>query len=251
MARHGVLGPEWRDDDAIDEHARLYLPLAGRGTLRCDGEELPLRPGSCLLLPPFHPRTFRCPRRLEIAWVHCQAEVAGLNLFDHWPTRRALAVDVAAYRPLFAALAAHVDSPEPSAVLAADGIVRQLLAPFLLPVDAAQARAHERLRAVLAFVDTHLAERLTLAGLARIAHLAESHFSRLFHATYGVPPLRYVRQRRIERVRALLATSGDTLDAIAARTGFSDGFHCSRVFLAVTGERPSRWRERSRQAAVP
>lgn len=45
---------------------------------------------------------------------------------------------------------------------------------------------------------------LTLDDLAAVACLSKYHFLRLFRATYGVTPMEYVSQRRIERAQDLL-----------------------------------------------
>src|SRR3546814_5096082 len=40
--------------------------------------------------------------------------------------------------------------------------------------------------------------------LARVSHVSAAHFARAFKDAFGVPPLRYLRTRRIERATAQL-----------------------------------------------
>ena len=51
---------------------------------------------------------------------------------------------------------------------------------------------HWRARRVLAYVETHLSERITLDALARQACLSVSQFSRCFKSTFGVTVHHYL-----------------------------------------------------------
>src|SRR5262249_15841751 len=55
------------------------------------------------------------------------------------------------------------------------------------------------------YVEEHLAENVLLSQLAEVARLSPFHFSRAFKQSFGLPPLRYVTGRRIERAKTLLA----------------------------------------------
>ena len=81
-----------------------------------------------------------------------------------------------------------------------------------------------RLRRVLAYVEEHLAEDIAVADLANVACLSIFHFTRAFAATMGVPPHRYVSQRRLETARAMITTGRASLSQIALRMP---------VFLAI------------------
>ena len=68
---------------------------------------------------------------------------------------------------------------------------------------------HERglppvcLRRVLKHIETHLGNDVAQYRLASIAQLSMDHFARLFRQSTGLPPHRYVLQRRIARAREL------------------------------------------------
>ena len=100
-----------------------------------------------------------------------------------------------------------------------------------------------RLEAVIAYIHQHLATGLTLSDLAAVAHLSPYHFARLFKASTGSPPHRYVIARRIERAKQLLRGGDDlSLAQVAARTGFWDQGHFSRHFKRLVGVTPKRFR---------
>ncbi len=95
---------------------------------------------------------------------------------------------------------------------------------------------------VLAYIDEHLARRITLAKLASVAHLSPIYFSKLFRRQTGLSPMAYLRQRRIAQAQSLLVESDETVERIATQVGFDDPFHFSRSFRQLTGQSPSAYR---------
>jgi AraC-like DNA-binding protein len=55
--------------------------------------------------------------------------------------------------------------------------------------------------------DRRYAERVTVAEMARAAHLSPAHFSRAFRQTFGESPHQYLLTRRLERAATLLRTT--------------------------------------------
>ncbi|MCS6067780.1 AraC family transcriptional regulator [Klebsiella variicola subsp. variicola] len=68
-------------------------------------------------------------------------------------------------------------------------------------------------RHVLAWIDAHLDQPLTLADLAQQAGLSEFHFARMFRQSLNMAPHQYVMQQRMARAQNLLcqraAVNGD------------------------------------------
>lgn len=98
---------------------------------------------------------------------------------------------------------------------------------------------------LLAFIDAHLAESLSLRALADQAGVSRAHFARHFRELTGVPPHRYVMARRIERAKDLLHDSSLTMAQIAQEVGFSNQSHFTQVFSAFAGCTPTRFRHGS------
>jgi len=95
---------------------------------------------------------------------------------------------------------------------------------------------------VTEFIDDNLARALPLAELSAEAHLSQYHFARLFKESVGIPPHRFVVQRRIERACALLIEGHLSIDAIARAVGFRTRSHFSMVFHRHTGSPPTVYR---------
>lgn len=85
----------------------------------------------------------------------------------------------------------------------------------------------------------HLDGRHTLADLARVANLSPRGLSRAFRTTIGMTPLEYQQGLRMEHATALLTGTDLTVEAVAARCGFTDARHFRRVYTARFGAPPS------------
>jgi AraC family transcriptional regulator len=61
-----------------------------------------------------------------------------------------------------------------------------------------------RLKRVLDYVEEHLADDIRVADLANIACFSIFHFTRSFSSAIGIPPHRYVSQRRLEWAKTVI-----------------------------------------------
>ncbi|MEV4923807.1 helix-turn-helix transcriptional regulator [Streptomyces roseoverticillatus] len=83
-------------------------------------------------------------------------------------------------------------------------------------------RGHPRsLRTALAFIDANLAERITLGDIAEAAACSPRTISSAFRDRLGLSPLSYVRNLRLDRIRADILASTDSVGTIAYRWGVS------------------------------
>ncbi len=99
-----------------------------------------------------------------------------------------------------------------------------------------------RLRRVLAHIDAHLEDPITLADLAGVAGLSRMHFAAQFRAATGLRPHEFLLRRRIDHARYLLADPRRKLVDVALSVGFQTQAHFTTVFKRIVGETPHRWR---------
>src|SRR5712691_10838797 len=97
-------------------------------------------------------------------------------------------------------------------------------------------------------MDRTYAQPLDVPSMARIACVSEAHFIRIFRATFGETPHRYLQRRRVERSMYLLRETDRSITDICLDVGFSSLGTFSRTFRDIVGESPSDYR---RHAAVP
>jgi len=102
-----------------------------------------------------------------------------------------------------------------------------------------QRRAKELLNA-------SLSGSVALGDLASACNLSVRHFTRAFRQSTGMPPHRWLLQRRIERAQGLLRSSKWPLSDIALDCGFANQSHFGREFLRTVGVSPGAWRRAAR-----
>lgn len=91
-----------------------------------------------------------------------------------------------------------------------------------------------------------LDEDITLADLASSIGLSPFYFARAFKRSTGIPPQRFLMERRVERARELLAGSQMDLAEIALACGFAGQSHFTTAFKRHMGVTPGAWRTTAR-----
>lgn len=110
-------------------------------------------------------------------------------------------------------------------------------------VHAGYELAPYRLRRVVAFIEAHLVEDIRLADLAALAGMSLYHFCRGFHLATGLPPYRYVVERRIQRAKVLLIEDSLlSLSDVARQCGFNSQRQFGTMFAKLVGISPGRFR---------
>lgn len=100
----------------------------------------------------------------------------------------------------------------------------------------------ERLQRVVVYISEHLADTLTLAELAAVAHMSEFHFARVFKLATGAAPHQYLIARRVDRAKQLIGEGRMPLAQVASAVGFSSQSHLSRHFKTHAGCSPAQYR---------
>jgi AraC family transcriptional regulator len=96
-------------------------------------------------------------------------------------------------------------------------------------------------RTVVAYIEEHLAEPISLATLARLVRLSPYYFCRAFKQSFGVPPHRYHTSRRIEHSKMLLAKPAPSVTDIGFTVGFSQTSSFTAAFRKATGLTPTAY----------
>lgn len=107
------------------------------------------------------------------------------------------------------------------------------------------------LEPVLAWIEEHLGEELTLETLAQRGGMSGRTLSRRFREQTGITPLQWLVRARVRRAQLLLETTDYTVDRIADQAGFGSPTAFRERFKKITGTSPQTYRAafRSREHA--
>ena len=100
-----------------------------------------------------------------------------------------------------------------------------------------------RIARAIDYAEAHLDADLSVAELASVAAMSPSWFRECFHAATGRPVHAYVRERRLERARLMLAERRLSIARIAHACGFADQSHLTRAFKRCFGVTPGQARD--------
>lgn len=103
---------------------------------------------------------------------------------------------------------------------------------------------------VLAYVDSHIKERMCLQELSEIAGYSPFYFSRLFSEAMGMPITGYIRIRKLQHAIVSLLEGNKVLD-IALMYSFDSHEGFTRSFTQLFGSKPSTVRRYLTSYTVP
>jgi len=117
-------------------------------------------------------------------------------------------------------------------------------AAFAFPLIPDRQGARLEIHRAIEYLHGHYAEKVTVAGLARIAAMSTSHFSRTFRLETGHPPLDYLIRLRLQKARLLLRAGDDTITTIALKCGFASHSHFTACYQRQFGTSPSEYQKK-------
>lgn len=100
-----------------------------------------------------------------------------------------------------------------------------------------------RIRPVLAYIDQHYAEDLSLDTLARLIPLSKSYLMSCFKRITGTSIVTYITQIRIRNACEMLLSTNKQVLQIAMECGFDNLSNFNRQFKKHTGCSPSKYRK--------
>ncbi|WP_299608634.1 AraC family transcriptional regulator [uncultured Tateyamaria sp.] len=99
------------------------------------------------------------------------------------------------------------------------------------------------LKVLIDFIETEMENNFDLSDMAALLDRDAFGFSRAFKAATGESPHQFLIQRRLMRVKQMLAQSNAPLAEIAYATGFSNQSHMTAAFSKAIGVPPGAFRK--------
>ncbi|HSG85308.1 MAG TPA: helix-turn-helix domain-containing protein [Candidatus Limnocylindrales bacterium] len=250
------------------DHLEIAVVLEGRGSFRFGRRVLPAAAGDVffvdnsqphvalaepdaslrLLLVLFRPELIAGPgcRELDegyLAPFRADERTASPRLRGGSP----IAADV---RSVLTELQAIFDRRDPSERHLADATLRRALALVNRHLGtgstAAAARAaadrREQIRPVLAYVDRHCRESITLGDVAEVVHVSPSRVRHVFKDVTGVSFKEYVTQVRVAEAKRLLLATDLSVAEVARAVSYTNLSQFYKVFYRSCALSPAEYR---------
>lgn len=115
--------------------------------------------------------------------------------------------------------------------------------------DAQGMLLQSRMRTMIGYIRENYPEKLTLAEIACSANISKSEALRCFREAIGTTPVKYLIDYRLDRARALLLSTNDTVTQIALQTGFDSVSYFVRIFRKEFGMTPRVFRLQNKKGA--
>lgn len=117
-------------------------------------------------------------------------------------------------------------------------LVRFYTDPRITP--RAVGRERPAVRIACDYIQSHFAEDVSIAKLARLASLSPYYFARAFEHEIGLPPHTYLENVRIQKAREFL-DQGHSLASAALLAGYVDQSHFTNRFRRFLGITPGQY----------
>lgn len=93
------------------------------------------------------------------------------------------------------------------------------------------------------YLDHYYMKPLRLDDLEKRYHMSKYYICRSFSAAFGVPPLKYLNQKRLEAAANLLFTTDKKIHEIALSVGYESTNHFINLFKKEYGATPQAYKE--------
>ena len=236
------------------QYFKLNLQLTGSGLLVQDNREATLRPGDLAVYDTNRPYTLEFDqdfRTLVLMFPHDVLDLPADSVGQLTAVR--LPGDAGLGRlisPFMVQLAENLDvlsgaSGHRLAYNAVDLIATMFESELNLRRDPVAGAHGDLLGRIRSYVDAHLGDpELGPASIAAAHFISTRHLHNVFH-TADSTVASWIRTRRLEHCRRDLRDpilTDRSVGTIAARWGFVDAAHFSRIFRTAFGETPSTYR---------
>lgn len=260
---------DWNFKNVSSPFTRIHYVRKGRARMIRAGEALELRPGYLYLTPPNLCHSYENDGVFETVYLHIYFNAPGhVGLFE-WldlppevpggpeveallsrllalhPDRTLRDYDPRQYDndPGLAERLSDGSRDSWAVAMETEGLIRLLLSRFLVGASERIGRLDPRIAGALQYIGARLDTHITLDELSQAASLSKDHFIRLFSHEMGITPGRYINRKKIEAAQLrLMLTPQESVKSVAFSLGFDNLQYFNRLFSALTGESPGRYR---------
>ena len=227
----------------------LALVVAGRCEVAMPSGRHELEAGAALYMAPGDEVTVTSKGGMRAFWFYFDVAtrtddrlLTPLSRLP-WPRVFEPVADIDRWPALARRVERHWLHPWPEATLLCQGAFLELVAHLCTRAEEQQSPAAGQPPAAVLqakrWIEARVNESITLDELASSVAVSKYHLLRTFREAFGVPPLQYHRQLRLEHARRLLRLPHLSVREVAARVGYESTTAFTRAFKREYGVAPS------------
>lgn len=255
----------------VTEHHHAYYQLLfvleGAGKIRLDGSAQELSVHDTALIAPYCPHSVLSDTKLTLLVVAFEREALDPEIADGLMREvfaDSLVIKMNSFtgseqRQLLRKMLFQQAAQAAQTTLLGRLSLKILLSQFLItlarsvapastgaPLPYVQAPANPlRAEKVRKYLDTHYYEALTAPDIASKLGISTRHVNNIFKEQYGLTPMQYLTQIRIQVAERLLAETDKSIISICFEVGYDSVSTFYRCFKAETNVSPNTYRKSS------
>lgn len=247
-------GGDWHSVPHIHNHTELFFILGGKGQFLIDDQLYPVDVNNLVIINPnvIHTEVSLNAQPLEyivlgiegVELVTSEVSNGQFSILDHYES-----MDISScLRNILREMEQKNTGHEDVCQAYMEILIIRLMRNTALTVstDAQAVSGNRQCAAVKRYIDLHFKEPLTLEQLAQESHINKYYLSHSFKQEYGISPINYMINRRIEESKYLLAETDLSLSQIAQLLGFSSLSYFSQVFRRTQSLTPMEYRKNTK-----
>lgn len=268
FARHHA---DWNWQGVASPFVRIFLVVEGEARMHLPSGSVVLTPGHAYMVPAYVEHSYECDGDFALYYLHMYEGFKNeINVFEAYDIPTEVEVDDMELALFGAICAQYPDAALPAsdptaydnntrlsdyvdayhrlplhAKMQLRGFMLMLMARFMEQSKVRIWTKDERMIQVVRHIHNNIYGEVDVERLAAIACVSKNYLIRLFTHTFGMPPVKYVNRKKVERAQLMLVTGQLPVKEIAYRLGFNDHSYFIRLFRQTVGVSPLEYRKRS------
>lgn len=250
----------WRTPLHSHNFSEIFYITGGKGYFMARGEKCPVQKGHLIIVNPQveHGEFSSDENPLEyivlgVEGMHftpSSVQQAGLALIHIFQTPAPIVHCIEALRD-------EIQNPMPGQKVICQNLLNIIILMILRQKDIRVSvtpfnNVSQECVSIKEYIDSHFKDPITLDILAQEAHQNKYYIAHTFKEAFGISPIKYLMERRVEESKYLLEETDLTIGQIASSISFSSASHYSQAFRRSTGLSPNEYRKQfNKQGSSP
>lgn len=245
----------WRNPIHSHSFSELFFITGGKGHFLIRGEKCPVEKGHLLIVNPQvehgefsseeHPLEYIVLGIEGLQFTPSSVQQEGLPLIHLAPAPDSVA-------RCMETLLDEVRNPRPGQETICQNLLNIIILMILRQKDirisiTAFNNVSNECISIKEYIDTHFKDPITLDILAQQTHQNKFYIAHTFKEAFGISPIKYLMERRVEESKYLLEETDLTVGQIGSIIGFSSSSHYSQAFRRSTNLSPNEYRKQFRK----